>query len=759
MIDEFTKWQKHIESELRALKVARSGVTPGGSSIAYNGSVEFQKNGQALNTFYANQSSNIVVNYTVPTDTSDLNNDSGFITSSAVGTGTLTIQKNGSTVQTFGANSSSDATANITVPTSNSELTNGAGYQTAQNVADAIATSLANYYTKSETYTQAEIDSMVSAIPKFAIEVVQTLPTTDISSTTVYLVPNSGTEASNLYTEWIYVANAWEKLGEQRVDLSNYTTFSDVSSAITTALASYTTTAQLTQLLAAKANSADLATVATSGSYNDLSDKPSMPFLPLAGGNMTGNIGYTGSNSTYQIIKFYNNTADSLGQGVGIGGGGIALFGGGESVDIVKTGTGYGGGEEKTIISSDYGVDFYTNQQGGYSADNSHLSSITGNIFSGRSKALDLSPRLWWTTTKSWAKVATITGFTTQGTFATIHCYYGAGNNGDAAQNNKLEIILQRGYHGESTTKQVGVLALAYNPIRTGNRSILPKVKVISEDNTDFDVWVYTDWTYCGTNTTVEVSDSANFVIGSTIQTTEPTGTYVQESVVIKNLYNAFVEYSTDVTSSTINSIKEPGSYRFNGTLSEVFGANSWGILFVLRQMNWVTQFAIRNYATNDGYAQIYVRNSPNNLSSWEQWRPIWTTDATSAAAGFMSAADKTKLDGIDASGTVLFSGSTYDNINLTDSIDNYTRVKIHYGDGGYGYKTAEIDLSIGRVARLDLSYINTSGFFQRTALLTFSGTAVTMTQQAGVLTNYGSTMVYQPGYKVYVQKIVGYTD
>lgn len=55
----------------------------------------------------------------IPTKTSDLTNDSGFITSAAIPTvnnATLTIQKNGSTVQTFTANSSSNKTANISVP-------------------------------------------------------------------------------------------------------------------------------------------------------------------------------------------------------------------------------------------------------------------------------------------------------------------------------------------------------------------------------------------------------------------------------------------------------------------------------------------------------------------------------------------------------------------------------------------------------------------------------------------------------------------
>lgn len=85
------------------------------------------------------------------------------------------------------------------------------------NLQVLVASDLANYY------TSAQVDQKVSAIPKFAIDVVKNLPTSDISSTTVYLV-SSGSETQNLYTEYIYVNGKWEKLGTQTVDLSNYMT-------------------------------------------------------------------------------------------------------------------------------------------------------------------------------------------------------------------------------------------------------------------------------------------------------------------------------------------------------------------------------------------------------------------------------------------------------------------------------------------------------------------------------------------------------
>lgn len=82
--------------------------------------------------------------------------------------------------------------------------------------------SLSNYYTKTE------VDGKVSAIPKFAISVVTELPTSDISTTTIYLL-KTGSETNNLYTEYIYVNSKWETLGTQKMDMSDYLTKTDAS--------------------------------------------------------------------------------------------------------------------------------------------------------------------------------------------------------------------------------------------------------------------------------------------------------------------------------------------------------------------------------------------------------------------------------------------------------------------------------------------------------------------------------------------------
>ena len=105
-----------------------------------------------------------------------------------------------------------------TPPTKLSDLSNDAGF------IDNTVNNLVNYYKKTETYTQAEVNALISAIVTLNILVVQTLPTQDISTTTIYLVPKATAETQDVYDEYIYVNNAWEHIGSTQVDLSDYYT-------------------------------------------------------------------------------------------------------------------------------------------------------------------------------------------------------------------------------------------------------------------------------------------------------------------------------------------------------------------------------------------------------------------------------------------------------------------------------------------------------------------------------------------------------
>lgn len=94
---------------------------------------------------------------TIPTKTSDLQNDSGFITSSALPTvndATLTIQKNGSTVDTFTANSSTNKTVNIAVPTKTSDLQNDSGFITSADIPAQVQANWNESNSSSAAYIQ-----------------------------------------------------------------------------------------------------------------------------------------------------------------------------------------------------------------------------------------------------------------------------------------------------------------------------------------------------------------------------------------------------------------------------------------------------------------------------------------------------------------------------------------------------------------------------------------------------------------------------
>ena len=221
---------KLLEDAYNATQYAAAGSVPTKTSDLTNDSgfitasslptvndatLTITKNSTSVGTFTANASSNVTIDISVPTATSDLTNDSGFITASSLPTvnnATLTIQKNGTNVQTFTANASSDVTANITVPTVVSDLTNDAGYQTASEVTTAINTAIAG-------------------ITGITFEVVQSLPASGDAGT-IYLVPHGGS-GTDIYDEYIWVVTsgvgAWEMIGTTAADFTNVAYYDSVN--------------------------------------------------------------------------------------------------------------------------------------------------------------------------------------------------------------------------------------------------------------------------------------------------------------------------------------------------------------------------------------------------------------------------------------------------------------------------------------------------------------------------------------------------
>lgn len=118
---------------------------------------------------------------------------------------------------------------------------------------------LVNYYLKSETYTKQEVQALIAAIQQFHYEIYAS--TSDVTSpqgNVLYLIGPTGTGADK-YEEYVYDSTKqepWVKIGDTSIDLSDYYTKGQtdnaIMSALNTALASYTTTAALTLLLAGK---------------------------------------------------------------------------------------------------------------------------------------------------------------------------------------------------------------------------------------------------------------------------------------------------------------------------------------------------------------------------------------------------------------------------------------------------------------------------------------------------------------------------
>lgn len=112
------------------------------------------------------------------------------------------IQVNG-TEQTI-----TNKVVNISVPTNNNQLTNGAGYQTSSEV-------------------QSAIDSALEGVTGIDFQVVTTLPATGTKGV-IYLLSNSSSETQNIYDEYIWITDKYEKIGTTAVDLSNYELASDI---------------------------------------------------------------------------------------------------------------------------------------------------------------------------------------------------------------------------------------------------------------------------------------------------------------------------------------------------------------------------------------------------------------------------------------------------------------------------------------------------------------------------------------------------
>lgn len=150
----------------------------------------------------------------VPTYTSQLQNDSGFVTAADVPTKTSQLQNDSGFVL------SSDLTTETTRAMTEEERLAG--------LIASVSAALANYYTKSETYNKTEVNNLIGAIQQFHYEISPSLASvTNPQSNVLYLIGPTGS-GSDKYEEYVYANSTWTKIGDTTIDLSGYPTTEEV---------------------------------------------------------------------------------------------------------------------------------------------------------------------------------------------------------------------------------------------------------------------------------------------------------------------------------------------------------------------------------------------------------------------------------------------------------------------------------------------------------------------------------------------------
>lgn len=85
--------------------------------------------------------------------------------------------------------------------------------------ARAVATASLDNTNTLDTRLTAVEESVAAGLKRV---IVQQLPTEHISTTTIYMVPKSTVKPQQGYDEFMYINNAWEKIGDTEVDLTDY---------------------------------------------------------------------------------------------------------------------------------------------------------------------------------------------------------------------------------------------------------------------------------------------------------------------------------------------------------------------------------------------------------------------------------------------------------------------------------------------------------------------------------------------------------
>ena len=108
---------------------------------------------------------------------------------------------------------------------------------------DNTVNNLINYDTKKQ------VDEKIAKIRTMKLERVEVLPTENINTDTIYLLPKSNANNNNIYDQFVFFNDDWEKWGDTEIDLSNYATIEALNEALSNIdLANYATKEEIENL-------------------------------------------------------------------------------------------------------------------------------------------------------------------------------------------------------------------------------------------------------------------------------------------------------------------------------------------------------------------------------------------------------------------------------------------------------------------------------------------------------------------------------
>lgn len=178
----------------------------------YNTTIRFKKNWFLIGSITTNQQNESEIDYNIPEKTSDLENDSWFITKNVNDLSYYTKTEDLADVAL--SNDYEDLDNKPTFPTKLSEFENDMWF------IDNTVNNLVNYYQKNKLYTKTEIDNLLAGLSSLRVEVVEELPNPGEFGV-IYLIESDtpGTYIQYILTE---LPNTYVEIGNTAVDLSDY---------------------------------------------------------------------------------------------------------------------------------------------------------------------------------------------------------------------------------------------------------------------------------------------------------------------------------------------------------------------------------------------------------------------------------------------------------------------------------------------------------------------------------------------------------